>query len=111
MQDRAPSHTADVTQNHLKKEFGRRFIHKDQWPPNSPDCNPLYYFFWDAVKLKVYEGPREPFQTLDELKKRIRKVWKDSYDLHTLRKAIQQFRPRLKTVVSEDGGPIKSHFG
>ena len=53
MQDGAPSHTANITQDHLKKEFGRRFIRKDQWPPNSPDCNSSHYFFWDAVKRKV----------------------------------------------------------
>ena len=111
MQDGAPSHTANITQEYLKENFGRRFIRKDQWPPNSPDCNPLDYFFWDAVKQKVYEGRRERFQNIDELKKRIRQVWKQSYDLDTLRKAIQQFRPRLKAVVKENGGPIKSHFG
>ena len=112
IQDGAPSHTANITQEYLKENFGRRFIRKDQWPPNSPDCNPLDYFFWNRdVKQKVYEGRRERFQNIDELKKRIRQVWKQSYDLGTLRKAIQQFWPRLKAVVKENGSPIKSHFG
>ena len=60
---------------------------------------------------QVYQSQQEPFQNLDELKKRIQKVWKDSYDLDTLHRAIRQFRPRLLAVVKEDGGPIKSHFG
>ena len=111
MQDGATSHTADITQEHLREKFGRRFIRKDQWPPNSPDCNPLDYFFWDAIKCKVYEGQRTPFQNLTELKKRIRKVWKDGYTVERIRKAILQFRPRLKAVVAENGGPIKSYFG
>ena len=51
---------------------------------NTPECNPLEYFFWDAVKQKVYEGWWERFQNIDELKKRIRQVWKQSYDLDTL---------------------------
>ena len=68
MQEGAPSHTANITQQYLKEKFGRRFIRKDQWPPNSPDCSPLDYFFWDAVKQKVYEGRRERFSNLDELK-------------------------------------------
>ena len=71
MQDGATYHTANITQNHLKENFGRCSIRKDQWPPNSPDCNPLDYFFCDAVKHKVYQCQREPFQNLDELKKRI----------------------------------------
>ena len=46
MQDGAPSYTANITQEYLKENFGRRFIRKDQWPPNSPDCNLLDYFFF-----------------------------------------------------------------
>ena len=99
MQDRAPSHTANITQEHLKENFGRSVIRKDQWPPNSPDCNPLDFFFWDEVKRKVYLGRRERFQSLAERKKRIRQVWRQSYDFNILRKAIKQFRPRLKAVV------------
>ena len=110
MQDGAPSHTANVTQAYLKETFGRRFIKKDEWPPNSPDCNPLNYFFWDVVKGKV-QGETVRFENINQLKRKIRKVWKDSFDLPTLRKAIMQFRPRLQTVVEEDGGPIKVHFG
>ena len=93
MQDGASSHTANITQQYLKETFGRRFISKDQWSPNFPDCNPLDYYFWDAVKKKVYGGRRESFSSLGELKKRIRKVWDDSYDIATLRKAILEFRP------------------
>ena len=91
MQDGTASHTVNITQDHLKESFGRRFIRKDQWPPKSPDCNPLDFFFLDAVKREVYEGRQERFQGIDELKKRIRRVWKKSYDIDTLRKVILQF--------------------
>ena len=91
--------------------FGRRFIRKDQWPPNSPDCNPLDFFFWDAIKREVYRDRQERFQSLDELKRRIQRVWKQSYDVETSRKAILQFRTRLQAVVTENDGPIKTHFG
>ena len=53
----------------------------------------------------------ERFSSLGELKKRIRKVWDDSYDIATLRKAILEFRPRLQAAVTENSGPIKVHFG
>ena len=59
----------------------------------------------------MYEGRREPFHDLVELKKRIRKVWKKVFTVEELRKVILQFRLRFKAVVSENGGPIKSFFG
>ena len=111
MQDGAPSHTANITQEYLWNSFGRRFIKTDEWPQNYPDCSPLDYVFWDAVKSKVYEGMTERFENTDQLKKKIRKVWKKSFDLPVLRKAISEFSPRHKTVVEENGRPIKAHFG
>ena len=44
-QDGAPAHTARVTQDWLKTNC-RDFIAKDEWPPNSPDLNPLDYHVW-----------------------------------------------------------------
>ena len=58
----------------------------------------------------VYENQRTPFENIEEMKKRIKKVWKDAYTVDQLRKAILQFCPRLKVVVGENGGPIKSYF-
>ena len=59
----------------------------------------------------MYEGRRERFTSLAELKKRIRKVWNDAFDIATLRKAILEFRPPLQAIVTENSGPIKVHFG
>jgi len=52
------------------------------------------------VKTRVYEGLHgRPFASEDELKERIKSVWKDcATDLKTIRKAIKQFVPRLKSV-------------
>ena len=47
----------------------RRFVKCVEWPPSSPDVNPLDYFFWDLVKTKVYQGRAgEPFSSEEELK-------------------------------------------
>ena len=73
--------------------------------------NPLDYSFWDAVKLKVYEGRITPFSNIKELKDRIRRVWKRACNIDVLRKSILQFRPRLNAVAKEKGRPIKSDFG
>ena len=44
-QDGAPAHTARVTQEWLHANCPE-IIEKDQWPPNSPDLNPLDYHVW-----------------------------------------------------------------
>ena len=78
MQDRATSHTSNVCQQRLRKLRGRRFIGKLEWPPKSPDCNPIDDYFWDALKVEVHRGRRDPFTNIDQLKRRIRKVWQRS---------------------------------
>ena len=52
------------------------FIRKDEWPPQSPDCNPMDYAVWDSLSQKVYAGKQDKF-TENELKKQIRKCWND----------------------------------
>ena len=80
----------------LEKTLKRRFVKCVEWPPSSPDVNPLDYFFWDLVKTKVYQGRAgEPFSSEEELKTKIKAVWKDcATDLKPLRKTIKQFVPR-----------------
>jgi len=47
-QDGAPAHTAHQTQDWLTASC-TDFIAKDEWPPNSPDLNPLDYHVWGAM--------------------------------------------------------------
>ena len=56
LQDGASSHTSNLVQEFLNETIPRRFIKKDQWPPNSPDTNPLDYYFWNQVKTNVYKN-------------------------------------------------------
>ena len=52
--------------------------HRSNLPPSSPNVNPLDYFFWDLVKTKVYQGRAgEPFTSEEELKTKIKALWKD----------------------------------
>ena len=111
VQDGATSHTSNICQAKLKELRGRKFAGKTEWPPKSPDCNLLDYYFWNAIQNLVYEGRREPFQNLDQLKRRIRTVWKRAINMNHLRKAVMQFRPRLKAVVQAGGGAIEDKFG
>ena len=82
----------------MLKEFGQgRMINKNQWPPHSPDLNPLDYYFWSEVQNKVFEG-------------RILEVWRSASAQGPLQRAIKQFRPRLLQVIKQKGGPIKHVF-
>ena len=106
--DGASSHTSNQCQQFLIKEFGRsRKISKNQWPPHSPDLNPLDHYFWSAVQDKVFAGRNEPFSNVMELENQIIAVWESACEPGPLHRAIEQFRPRLLAVVNQKGGPIK----
>jgi len=64
--DCCPAHTARATQNWLQTNCPD-FIAKDQWPPNSPDLNPLDYHVWGAM-LKTYHKRHPKLKTIAELK-------------------------------------------
>ena len=58
-------------QDFLKTKLKLRFIRAEEWPPFSPDVNPLDDFYWDFVKTKVYkERSEKPFASEAELKKK-----------------------------------------
>ena len=61
-----PSHRSNLVQNFLEKTLKCCFVKCVEWPPSSPDVNPLDYFFWDLAETKVYQGRAE-----------IKAVWKD----------------------------------
>jgi hypothetical protein len=54
-QDSAPAHTARKTVDLLKRS-GVRFWEKDFWPSNSPDLNPLDYFFGRESRLRLVQS-------------------------------------------------------
>ena len=47
IQDSAPSHRLNLVQDFLTEKIEKRFIKHNEWPPASPDCNPLDYYFWE----------------------------------------------------------------
>ena len=112
MQDGASSHTPNLRQGFLKKELGYgKYITKTQWPPNSPDCNPIDYYFWSKVEEYVYRGRSDPFPNVEELKSAITLACRDVQDLHEIPAAILQFLPRVREVVKQNGGPMQHIFG
>lgn len=59
-QDGATPHTARIVLEWLAEKFGEHFISlrsKIEWPPYSPDLNPLDFFLLDYLKDRVYSLP------------------------------------------------------
>ena len=110
VQDSAPSHRANQVQNFLKQKLKSRFVKNTDWPPKSPDYNPLVYYFWDRIQEKVYDGCYcYPFATIDELKKRSCDIWDEcATDLPQICKAMKQFLPCLEAVDTKEGDSIKN---
>jgi len=70
-QDGAPTHFSLEARNILNNVFTNRWIGRRgtiEWPPRSPDLNPLDFFYWGYLKTKVYETR---FENLEELREEI----------------------------------------
>ena len=50
------------------------FIGKDEWPPNSPDLNPLEYCVW-GLMLESYKKISPKPTSLTELKVALQSIW------------------------------------
>ena len=97
----------------LDKKLKPPFIHAEEWPPSSPDVNPLDYLYWDLVNTKVYKGRSgKPFASEAELEEKIKSVWNIcTNELVPIRKTIKQFVPLMKAVEKKQGRCIKILFG
>ena len=104
-QDGATSHTAKTTLSWIERS-GIQFWKPCEWPPNSPDLNPLDYYVWKALQELVYQ---EEIKSIHQLKARVRWAW-DKLDQRKISEAIDDFSKRLKMVVSERGGHIESYL-
>lgn len=65
-QDGATPHTARIVLEWLAEKLGEHFISlrlNIEWPPHSPDLNPLY-FLWGYLKDRVYSLPPQDTSAL-----------------------------------------------
>jgi len=103
-QDNAPAHRARETVEMLSRETPD-FISPLQWPPNSPDLNPVDYAIWGQLQERVY---RTRIRDVDHLVERLVEEW-SRFDLEIVSAAVTQWRARLRACVKVDGGHFE-HF-
>lgn len=110
MQDGAPPHFATKVRNFLLNQFNGRLISRgcnNQWPPRSPDLNPLDYWFWGWIKGEIYHHQKP--QSLQQLKLRIIEICQ-KLTPQQLGAAVRNLHIRLQKVLDNDGGIIETSF-
>ena len=81
------------------------FIGNDEWPPSSPDLNPLDYHVWVAM-LERYKTFHPKPKNIDELKKVLQLIW-NQLPQDSINKAILSFTKRLRACVKARGGDFE----
>ncbi|KAI8429942.1 hypothetical protein MSG28_000408 [Choristoneura fumiferana] len=98
-QDSAPAHKAKTTQAWLRENLPD-FIAVEEWPPSSPDLNPLDYSLWTELELRACQ---KSHPNLDSLKRALIREAKQS-PLEKIRAAIEDWRERLRACIKNRGG-------
>ena len=101
-QDSALIHRAKTMQQWLTTNCPD-FIGFKEWPPLSPDLNPLDFSTWGTLKEIVNA---KQHRSLESLKRTLVREW-HRLPINTVRVAINSWRKRLALVVKHEGGPIE----
>jgi len=74
----------------------------DEWPPKSPDLNPLDYHVWGAMLEAYYKLQPKP-KAIPEIKIALQQIW-TVLPQTPINKAVNDFRKRLQACISAGGG-------
>lgn len=111
MQDGAPPHYALAVRNYLCTTFDKnRVISRgclNDWPPRSPDLNPLDYWFWGTLKARVFHTDRP--RSLEALKARITDECA-RFTVEEFAAAISNLNSRLYLTLDVDGGHFEQYL-
>jgi len=100
----APPHFSEVVRLYLNYKFPNRWIGRggaQNWPPRSPDLNPLDYHVWGYVKAMVYA---HKLNTREELLQRILSAARSINNAAVLRKVTSSLVTRVRKCIQTDGG-------
>lgn len=98
MQDNAPGHAAQLTQDELKE----RGVNVISWPAFSPDLNPIEAV-WNEMKNYLSLHYPDKKATYDVLRRRVREAW-DQISPEFLHGLILSMQDRCKAVIEAQGG-------
>ena len=102
-QDGAPAHNYRGTYQLLNTIFNNQWIGTNgpiQWPPRSPDLNPLDYFMWGNLKNKIY---KQRYENIDALKTAVREKI-NQIDGRTILKTVRAVEKRAQKCIEQRGG-------
>jgi len=99
-QDGAPAHTAKLAQDFLATNCSE-FVDKDEWPPNSPNRNPLDCLCMRAM-LERYKTFHSRPKHIQELKNVLQVIW-DQLPQVSMNSAIVSFTKRIRACLQTGG--------
>ena len=104
-QDSALAHSAKKA---FLKEEGVHFWMPQQWPPNSPDLNPLDYAICSMVAQGTCKDGQSP---VTQLKRKVSRCWRN-LNLEKIHSVCRKFQARLERCIAKNGSFFvkKSNF-
>jgi len=102
MHDNAPAHSSRYTKGFIC-ENEQINLNVMEWPPNSPDLNPIENL-WSAIKRKVYENGKQ-YNSIDSLWKKIKEAFR-SVDKNQILKLTNSVDERILKIIETGGRKI-----
>jgi len=102
--DGEPTHFSHVIRQYLNHKFPNRWIGRggaENWPPRSPDLNPLDYHMWGYRKTMVYA---HKVNTREELLQRMFGSARSIINAAVLCKVTSSLYTRVRIFIQKDGG-------
>ena len=78
---------------------------KEHWPPNSPDLNPLDYFYWNAVVTRMSKN--KLYMNMEEFKNEIKNAM-EKVPIEEIQKATKCFTSRVRRVENNYGKTLQT---
>lgn len=102
-QDSAPCHVSKSTIAFFEKKKRIKYITKDQWMPQSPDCAPMDFFVWGWMKKRI---AKMKVKTLTGLRRAVRQVW-DELSQEDIDSVLAAWPKRVRNVHKAKGFNIE----
>jgi inhibitor of nuclear factor kappa-B kinase subunit alpha len=102
-QDSAPAHRAKNTQQWYRVNFPD-FVSAGEWPPYSPDLNPMDYSIWSILESRACAKPQN---SLESLKRSLLAEW-EKITVEEVRRVGENFTKRLKLCIKVRGGHFEN---